>query len=433
MKWPYNLSVGAVIGWTMIAVLVSGCQQTPWLTMAKKGSLPELKKAVDQGQQRSAFDRASTEHLAMAILEREIQSATDPDGESLVGQLSDCALALESPLSRRAERSDETAGTALFALVSAGHHLNSREWHVASKSVSGARRAAAALDSRAPERWAVQKALLNDADPRVRQAALRSSHTTPLRSSWDTQIAILRRDPDPLCRQLAARSIGILGGAEASTVLSDAWARADTPLRLAIVSGMAQRPTFTIDGQQRLVAIARGEPGPVGVLAAADLATGASHARSLGQARITRSLEFGSSEDRALAIAASRWDLPEQAEQLLRLGLQADPETRVRALKRWLEHPGHRWPAITWLRQLSEGDTGAAILAREVLANYGDQTVRLGLRAQLHYAKTESRTHAARHLWKLGDMNGVAQALADDAPEVRVATACSVLAKTAAQ
>jgi hypothetical protein len=429
MRRSEIIRVGSIIGWAAISVLTWGCHQAPWLVLAQKGSLPELKKSVEQGQQRSAFDRARIEDLAVTILNREIRSAVDPEGELLLGQLTDCALVVESPLLKRAQRPDETAGTALFALVAAGRHLTAREWQDASQSGSGARRAAAALDSQAPERWKVRETLLNDADSRVRRAALRSSNLVPTRNHRDTQVAILRRDPDPLCRQLAAKSLGILGGDEATTVLADAWARADTPLRMAIVSGMAQSPTFVIDGQRRLVAVARSEPGVVGVLAAADLAMGSSRAQSFGQARITRSLEFGSSEDRALAIAAANWTLPEQAELLLRLGLKAEPETRVHALKRWLEHPAHRWPAITWLHELSEGDTSSAILAREVLANAGDQTIRLGLRAQLRYAKWESRANAARSLWKLGDLNGVAQALVDDAPEVRVATACSVVAR----
>ncbi len=429
MRRSETIRVGSLIGWAAVSALAWGCQQAPWLVLAQKGNLPELKKSVEQGQQRNAFDRTQVEDLALTILNREIKSAVDPDGELLIGQLTECAPALESPLVKRAQRPDETAGTALFTLVSAGRHLTAPEWQDASKSPSGARRAAAALDSQTTERWTLREKLLNDADIRVRRAALRSFNLVPTRSHWDTQVAILRRDPDPLCRQLAAKSIGILGGSEASTVLLDAWARADTKLRMAIVSGMAQSPTFAIDGQQRLVAIARSEPGLVGVLAAADLATGSAHAQSLGQARITRSLEFGSSEDRALAITAASWLLPEQAELLLRLGLLAEPETRVHALRRWLEHPAHRWPALTWLHQLSMGDTTSAILAREVLANANDQTVRLGLRDQLRYAHWESRAHAARQLWKLGDMNGVAQALADDAPEVRVATACSVVAK----
>lgn len=428
MRLPRTLRIIVPVGWVAASVLLMGCRQAPWLSIAERGTLQELKKSVDQGQQRNAFDHSRVSELATALLSREIRSATDPDGEGLLGQLEECALRLEAPLLRRSERQDETGGTALFALVSAGYHLNSRQWEVASRSPSGARRAAAALDSLTPERWTTRAALLNDADPRVRRAALHSSLTAPLRSHWDAQVAILRRDPDPLCRQLAAKCIGILGGPDATTVLQDAWARADTPLRLAIVSALAQAPTFAADGQRRLVAIARSEPGLVGVSAAADLATGTSAAQDLGRARITRSLEFGSTEDRALALEVARWEVPEQAERLLHLGLESDLETRVRALARWLEHPAHRWPGATWLRQLAEGDSTAAILAREVLADHGDQTARLDLRVQLHFARWASRAHAARQLWKLGDTNGVAVALADDAPEVRVATACSVIA-----
>jgi hypothetical protein len=428
MRLSESIRVGSLIGWAALSTLAGGCHQAPWLVVAQKGSLPELKQAVDQGRKQNRFNREAVVDLAEAILEREIQSATDPDGEALLGRLSDCALALETPLSKRARRHDETAGAALFALVEAGWHMPPDEWADASRSESGARRAAAALDTQAPERWAIREKLLNDADVRVRRAALQSSIAAPAREHWDTEIGILRQDPDVGCRQLAAKAIGIWGGDQAVTVLSDAWARAETPLRLGILSAFAQARTFAYGGRQRLVAIARSEPGIVGVLAAADLAQGSSDAQSYGQARITRSLEFGSTEDRALAIATASWSLGDQAQLLLRLGLDTEPETRIAALQRWLEQPAHRWPAITWLRMLAEGDTSSAIHAREVLAQQGDQTAILGLRLQLSYAKWESRGHAARNLWSLGDASGFARALADDAPEVRLSAACLAIA-----
>jgi len=427
MRLPHNIGRYAPFGWVALSILVLSCQKAPWLTMAQRGTLPELSHAIAQGQQHNAFTRARVEELAVAVAQREIRSATDPEGEHILAQLSDCALRLEAPLLLRAERTDETAGTALQALVAAGWQFPNEDWASAIASARGALRAAAALDSQAKERWAIRQTLLNDADPRVRLAALKSCLKAPALQHWDTLVALLRRDPEPQCRQDAAISIGILGGDEATSVLMDAWARADAPLRMAIVSALSQARTFSIGGQRRLIAIARSEPGLVGVLAAANLATGTSVARSFGSARLTRSLEFGASEDKALAISVADWRLPEHAEQLLRLGLTAEPEIRVHALGRWLAQPDHQFPAITWLRQLALGDSSAALLARELLALQGDQTVRLALRAQLGHAKWASRAHAARLLWKLGDVSGVAQALADDAPEVRVATACGVL------
>jgi hypothetical protein len=428
MRLRQTIRVSSLIGWAILSILVWGCRQTPWLAIAERGSLAELKKLVADGRQRSAFDRGRVEDLARGVLGREIQSVTDPDGEALLGRLVPCARAIETPLLKRSRRPDQTAGVALLTLVEAGWQMPLSDWVDASRSENGARRAAAALDTRAPERWAVRQKLLNDADVRVRRAALKSGIASPAAEHWDGQISILRRDPDPLCRQLAAKALGVLGGPEASSVLADAWARADKPLRMAIVSAWAQVRTFAVGGRERLVAVARSEPGVVGVLAAADLASGSSDAKSHGQARITRSLEFGSTEDRALAIAAASWSLHEQAELLLRLGLTAEPETRVYALERWLEQPEHRWPANTWLRELSEGDTSSAILARAVLAKHGDRTVSALLRAQLGYAKWESRADAAKNLWLLGDSSGFVTALADDAPDVRQSAACIALA-----
>lgn len=398
------------------------------MAIAQKGSLPELKQELDRARQHDLLDRRQIQHLAFGILDREIQSAVDPDGELLLERLSNCALALKEPLQRRARRSDHTAAMAQLLLANAGWQWPDAKWGLAAQSSLSERRAAAARDTLHPSRWLARHDFLNDPDQRVRQAALRSCLAAPAPQDWDTQVSILRRDPDPQCRQLAAKVIGLLGGPEASTVLSDVWARADQPLRLAIVSGWAQERTFFEGGREQLVAVARSEAGIVGVLAAADLASGDSSVQLQGRARITRALEFGSVEDRPLAVAAATWSLPEQARLLLRLGLAAEPETRVLALGRWLEQPAHRWPALTWLRQLAEPDTREAIMARELLAKAGDATVLSALRAQLRYAKLESRAHAARNLWRLKDVNGLAQALADDAPEVRVTAACVAIA-----
>jgi hypothetical protein len=422
-----GIHIGAVVSWTVSFSLLAACQHAPWLAVARKGSLVELKKAVTEGRRHEKFDQQAVRDLAQSVLERELKSAADPDGEALLGRLSDCARSVEKPLQRRAARSDHTAGTALLTLVDAGQHLSDREWAEASQSQDGARRAAAALDATDPERWSRRGQLLNDADPRVRRAALKACINAPAPADIDTQNSILRRDPDPTCRQLAAKAIGVIGGPDASTVLGDAWPRAENSVRLAIVSGWAQARTFTAGGRERLIYVARSEPGVVGVLAAADLAKGGSDAKANGQARITRSLEFGSAEDRSLAISAASWSLGEQAKLLLRLGLTAEPEVRISALGRWLEQPAYRWPAITWLREFAESDTSAGIEARALLAANGDRSAIAGLRSQLRYQKQASRIHAARHLWLLGDYGSVAEALADDAPEVRISVSCLAL------
>jgi hypothetical protein len=175
--------------------------------------------------------------------------------------------------------------------------------------------------------------------------------------------------------------------------------------------------------------VARGEAGIVGVLAAADLANGTSRSKAIGQARISRSLEFGATEEQQLAVTAAQWSDTEHEKLLLRLGIGADLPVRVLALGRWLEIPRHQWPALSWLRVLAEGDDGSAIVARSILAKHGERAATASLRRQLTYAKWQSRALAARDLWQIQDLSGVCGALTDDAPEVRLAAACAALAE----
>lgn len=420
-------------GVLMCSLLVIGCQTQRWVQVADRASLPELKQAVHQRQLRGALEKAEVTELAWAVARREILSAMDPEGEQLLGQLQACAAAVAEPLSHRARRNDHTAGAALFALVEAGQALTSTQWTAAANSPFGARRAAAALASDARDRWLTRERFLVDQDPQVRRAALRSTFQAPAKLHLDALSAILRRDPDPACRELAARSLGALGGAAVETILSDAFSGAETRLRLAIASAWAQSATFRGGGEQRLVAVARSEPGIVGVLAGADLALGTSTSHAIGKARISRSLEFGAVEEQQLAVAAAQWSDADHERSLLRLGLNADRPVRVLALGRWLEIARHRWPALTWLQAIAEDDDSSAIVARSILVGHKERSAIAALRRQLNYAKWQSRAQAARDLWLIQDLNGVSSALTDDAPEVRLAAACTVMAEKAAK
>jgi hypothetical protein len=390
-----------------------------------------LHREIDRHRQTDTFSAGEIAELAHEVLEREIRSATDPEGETLLAELADCAAAVATPLAHRAERADETAGIAELVLVESGRSLPAKRWTLAATAERGALRAAAARDTRDESRWSMREQLLNDRDARVRRAALKSCSEAPSPIHRETLVGLLRRDPEPECRQLAAKALGVLGGPGATTSLIDAWARAEEAVRLAIVAALAQQRTFEDGGRQRLAAIARGEAGSVGVVAAVSLAKGQSDARWHGQARITRALEFGSAEDQRIALAAADWTLSEHSRLLVKLGLKAPTETRVWALGRWLEQPAHRWAASTQLLELASGTDTTAIAARSVLAQYGERAVRPSLNAQLGYARAESRLQAARDLWLLRDLNGVARALGDDAPSVRVGAACLALAPSA--
>lgn len=419
----------SILGLMACSLLFIECHGQQWTNVADRASLEQLKQTVHQRQLRGPLGKAEVTALARAVARREILSTMDPDGEALLAHLEPCAAALAEPLSHRARRSDHTAGAALLAMVESGQTLSLQQWSVAANSPIAARRAAAAFASDAPDRWLTRERFLVDPDPQVRRAALKSTFLAPAALHMDTLSALLRSDPEPACRVLAARSLGVLGGATVETVLSDAFSGADTQLRLAIVSAWAQAATFRSGGEQRLVAVARAETGIVGALAAADLALGSSSSQAIGQARILRSLQSGASEEQQIAVTAAQWSDAEHEKSLLRLGISADPSIRALALGRWLETSRHKWPALTWLRGIAEGDDSSAIVARSILATDGEHSAIATLRRQLTYAKWQSRAQAARDLWQLQDLDGVCSALIDDAPEVRLAAACAALAE----
>ncbi|MGE5788724.1 MAG: HEAT repeat domain-containing protein [Myxococcales bacterium] len=409
-------------------VLVSGCASA-WLDVAQRASLPELKREIRKRQRTGAIDAGETRELARAVLSREIRSAVDPDGESLFGGLTDCVREIDAQLWERSRRDDHSAGAALLALAHGNKALSDQVWREAARASCAYRRAAAARASGAPERWMVRAALLNDPDQRVRKAALEACIEAPTQLHYASLVSILGRDPNAECRGLAAKALGVLGGSTAETVLSDTFEHADRELRLAIVSAWTRTRTFTVGGKAQLIQVARAEPGIVGALAGADLAHGDSDAREIGHARISRSLQFGADEERHLAVSAADWSREDQAQWLIRLGLDlGDAQTRALALGRWLEQARYEWPGRTWLRSLAETDESAGIEARSILAAAGDHWAVGPLRAQLRYAAWQSRARAARDLWRLEDAAGFAIALADDAPEVRVAAACAALA-----
>lgn len=417
-----------------LTLLSSACAKDPWVQPAQQGNLVELTKTVNAARAQSSFNAAKLRRLAQDVAERELAAASDPanlvPGEAIaLDELSPCACALNSALKQRAARGDDTAGAARLSLVTAGSTLEASAWQQLAASPFGWERAAAARDSDPSRRWRSRDQALQDPDARVRQAALLSVLQAPAQEHRDALVGLLRRAPDPLSRQRAAKALGILGGDESYRALTDAWPHADVELRLAIINAFAQRMTFDAGGADQLIALAQSAPGIVGVAAAVSLAKGQTDARNHGTARITRTLESGSSEEQRLALTAAEWSLPEQAKQLVRLGLRGDELVRVAALERWLERPDHQWTAITYLRELSVPATSAAILARSVLAERKDWSIAPQLREQQRYASLAVRAQAARDLLRLGDYSAVALSLVDDAPQVRLKTACWVLAE----
>ena len=418
-----------------LGLLSNACQTPRVVTAAQQGDLPSLARAIDQQRQSTGFTLASLKQLARAVAEREIAAASDEATHGNfeappVDGLRICADGLRTALTKRATRGDDTAFAAELSRVQSGASLSTAEFLARSKSPHGWARATAAEASTDASRWDYRHEALLDPDARVRHAALRSVQTAPAERDRESLVALLRAAPDPKSREDAARAIGLLGGDNSYRALVDAWPNAKTPLRLAIVNAFAQLATYQASGAERLRDIARSEPGIVGIAAAKSLVEGQGKYKESGHARISRALDSGSTDEQRLAISAADWSRPEQAERLVRLGLKKDDAVvQVSALERWLERGDHAWPATTMLRQISESISPEGILARSILSQKRDWSVATQLRQQLRYANAETRSDAARDLLRLGDYNSVARALADDAPSVRLRTACLVLSE----
>jgi hypothetical protein len=416
-----------------IATLSNACTPAAYEESARTSDLRTLSTAVERQQTSGGFSRSQLRKLAYAIAERELLAASDPRGnreaeDLAVEQLAPCTLSLQSLLERRSRRGDDTAFAARLTLVEAGIPLRDEPWLELTASAFGWARAAAARASSEPTRFQYRTQALTDPDSRVRRAALRSCLEAPASEHWDALVVLLRGDPDPESRGLAARAVGILGGDDAYRILVDVWPRANETLRLAIVNAFAQRATYDAGGKQRLIELARSEPGLVGVAAATSLALGDPGARNIGNTRITRTLTSGNVEEQRLALVAADWSRAEQAEQLVRLGSQdSDPVVKVAALGRWLEHRNYEQRATTLLRELSESLTPQALLARDILAQHKDRSVVKLLIEQQRYGVAETRKLAAMALYHLGDWTHLARSLADDSPAVRLSTACLVL------
>ncbi|MGC4068214.1 MAG: hypothetical protein QM784_26910 [Polyangiaceae bacterium] len=413
-------------------LLSSGCHENAVVRVAHHGTLKELSTSIERLRQAGPVAKGTLHEIAVAVVERELAASRDEDLHVAatavpIEQLGPCARTLGRILSRRGTLGDDSAGAAQFSRVDAGTMLSDAEWSNLANSPHGWARAAAALASREPSRFYFRQQSLTDEDARVRRAALLSCIEAPAEEHRSTLVQLLRAAPDAGSRALAARALGVLGGDAAYESLVDAWPGADTDLRLSIVNAMAQKRSFDAGGGERLVAFARSEPGLVGIAAAVSLTKGTAPSREAGVARLTRALNQGSTEELRLAISAAEWRNDEHARALLRWGLRGEPLVQITALSRWLERPEYVFGAQLTLRQLSEGATTSAVLARHVLAEHGDRSIVHALRAQLGYAAADVRSMAAADLHRLEDWSSVSRALADDAPRVRLRTACLVL------
>jgi hypothetical protein len=194
---------------------------------------------------------------------------------------------------------------------------------------------------------------------------------------------------------------------------------------LAILGAYATKATFSAGGRDALLREAESGRGLLAVAAAGELLRVDAGYREAGVALLVRALDDGDTDERRLAILLAPVDHASVVPALRKIG-DGDPSVRVSALERLAGVPAERARALAELRKLTKGASEEANLA---LARSGDASVAPKFRTDLASKDELRREAAGRALLALGDWANAATLLGDGSADVRVATACSILAK----
>jgi hypothetical protein len=258
----------------------------------------------------------------------------------------------------------------------------------------------------------------------VRRAALEAAVEAPASLDEPALLEAARLDPDALCRSLAARAVGAIGGEHAVRALVDAWERADEDDRLNLVEALGDRRAFAAGGRAELLRIAESEHGVPAVAARGLLARLDANTSAAMTNLLARDIAGGSTDEQELAIATAPLAGP-VLKSLHDATHDADPTLRIAALERLVELPAERTQALASLRDEAKSDAMGE--ARAALARAGDRSVEPELVKALGSSGWNERQRAALSLISLGDYAHAATLLADDDANVRVAVACRLL------
>lgn len=412
----------------LLALLVAGCAANGAVRAALDSDLTSLKRSIKDEQAAGKLDRERARAIAEAVASREIYSEGGRAAARRIRQLRTCSQPLRSALEARAKRQDEGGAEAALLLLATGARRAEGYAGRYADAESGAWRAVSARASTAPERFLQRRRYFTDPDERVRRAAFEAALEAPGKLDLELLIEAARLDPDPYSRSLAVRGVGAVGGTRAVQALGDLWERADEDARLTIIEAWGRPATLRAGGREALLRTAEARSGLTSVAAASALLGDAAHG-GLAVTLLAQAAAEGASDEQLLALATLPLDarvLP----QIQKASKDADATVRVTALGRLLDVPASKARALEELRTLSKGKGGAAIAARDALAGTGDASVTPLLVKALGEGDASSRQAAGRGLLALGSYDKAATLLGDGDAGVRVAIACTILAKT---
>jgi hypothetical protein len=412
----------------VLALLASGCAANGAVRAALDSDLTSLKRSIKDEQASGKLDRERAREIAEAVASREIYSEPGRAAARRIRMLRTCSQPLRPALEARAERQDEGGAEAAMLLLATRARRAERYAGRYDDAESGAWRAVSARASLAPERFLKRRLYFTDPDERVRRAAFEAVLDAPGKLDLELLIEAGRLDPDPYSRSLAVRGVGAVGGARAVQALGDLWDRADEDVRLTVIEAWRKPLTYRAGGREALLRTAEARSGLTSVAATSALLDDPAHS-GLAVTLLAQAAVDGSSDEQLLALATLPLK-PHVVPQVQKAATDADSTVRAAALERLLEVPASRARAVEELRVLAKGKDGAAIEARAALATVGDRSVAPLLVKALAESDASRREAAGRSLLILGRYDQAATLLGDSDASVRVAIACTILAKT---
>lgn len=426
---PASLSAALILCGTL---LMGGCAQPSVVKTALNGDLKQLQQEIRESQQRGDLDRDTVQDLARAVARREVHSAKGEMAVVRVQQVRACTPHVADVLRDRAQRNDDAGGVARVALLEAGIDRDERLVAEYREASSGAWRAVAARSAIGGSHGAVRRSLFLDGDERVRQAALRAALEEPDPRDLDQLLEAARLDPDPLCRSIAARAVGNVGGERAVLGLRDLWAAADEETRLVLIEAWAMPAAFKAGGERELLKVSETSTGLPSVAAAGALLRGKGAQADLALGVLLRVAEEGAYEERRLVFQLAPPSDPDILKALEKAAEGSHPQLRAIALARLLRTK-QKAKALKQLEKLAKADDGGGRAARAALAAARDPKV-LPLLLKDQKADTPgARQAAAIGLTYFGKWDQAASGLGDNNPWVRISVACGILSSTTAR
>jgi hypothetical protein len=409
-----------------IAGFLTACTTPAYVKTAYYGDLPTLKREIGSAAASGKITRSDVVDLAEAVARREVRSAQGDDAVRRVLASRSCVGTVEPELRERAGVPDDAGAEALLVLAEAGKISPGTLVSKYENEPRGALRAVAARGTGSRQYASLRRRFYVDPDERVRREALRAAADAAEPTDLQSILESARLDPDPLCRTLATRAAGRIGGERAALALNDLWSGADDTVKIAIVDAWSMPSVLEQGGRAALVRVAEQADSMAAVAAASALVRAGGDTAPVGRAVLARLIRDGTSEERVAAIQLAPISDPGVLAAVDVASTSEDPDVRVAALSRSLDVPARRAAARTKLQAMAQQQDGAARQARLALAGALDGSVAPLLERDLGTGGPTSRELAAIALFRLGKPAKMAPSLADPDPSVRMAVACSV-------